>query len=158
MDKRSRARELAMQAACQLDVQGADGFEMLGRFFAENAEDETVRELAEKWTQGLWRTMAECDSLISAAAEKWELSRLNQVDRSILRLGTYQLKHCPDIPAKVTINEAIELAKKFSGESSPAFVNGVLDAIYRTLLKADFGKPASTSSEGLSREGTDKDA
>jgi len=133
MDKRSRARELVMQAACQLDVQGEDALEMFDRFFAENTDDQTVRKLAVKWIQGLWQAMAECDSLISAAAAKWELSRLSQVDRSILRLGTYQLKYCMDIPEKVIINEAIELAKKFSGESSPGFVNGVLDAIYRTL-------------------------
>jgi N utilization substance protein B len=141
MDKRTRARELVMQAACQLDVQGAAALQILGRFFAENSDDDTVRKLAEKWTQGLWQTMAECDGLITAAAAKWELSRLSQVDRSILRLGTYQLKYCSDIPAKVVINEAIELAKKFSGESSPGFVNGVLDAIYRTL-KAETGRDA----------------
>lgn len=133
MDKRSRARELVMQAACQLDVQGQGALEMLSRFFAENTDDAKVINLAEKWVKGLWETMAECDKLIVAAAAKWELARLNQVDRSILRLGTYQLKYCTDIPAKVIINEAIELAKKFSGESSPGFVNGVLDAIYRTL-------------------------
>ena len=130
-----------MQAACQLDVQGKDALQILGRFFAENSDDDTVRKLAEKWTQGLWQTMAECDGLITTAAAKWELSRLSQVDRSILRLGTYQLKYCSDIPAKVVINEAIELAKKFSGESSPGFVNGVLDAIYRTL-KAETGRDA----------------
>ncbi|MCX5632915.1 MAG: transcription antitermination factor NusB [Phycisphaerae bacterium] len=141
MDKRTRARELVMQAACQLDVQGADALQILGRFFAENSDDDTVRKLAEKWTQGLWKTMAECDGLITTAAAKWELSRLSQVDRSILRLGTYQLKYCDDIPAKVVINEAIELAKKYSGESSPGFVNGVLDAIYRTL-KAETGRDA----------------
>ncbi|MGB8227042.1 MAG: transcription antitermination factor NusB [Sedimentisphaerales bacterium] len=141
MDKRSRARELVMQAACQLDVQGADALQILGRFFAENSDDDTVRKLAEKWTQGLWKTMTECDGLITAAAAKWELSRLSQVDRSILRLGTYQLKYCDDIPAKVAINEAIELAKKYSGESSPGFVNGVLDAIYRTL-KTETGRDA----------------
>ena len=131
MDRRTRARELAMQAACLLDVQGADGLEVLSRFFKENADDDIVRQLADKWTKGLWEKMAECDSFISAAAAKWEMSRLNQVDRSILRLGTYQLKYCDDIPAKVVINEAIELAKKFSAESSPGFVNGVLDAIYK---------------------------
>ncbi len=133
MDRRTKARELAMQAACLLDVQGADGLEVLSRFFKENAEDDIVRQLADKWTKGLWEKMAECDSFISAAAAKWEMSRLNQVDRSILRLGTYQLKYCDDIPAKVVINEAIELAKKFSAESSPGFVNGVLDAIYRKI-------------------------
>jgi N utilization substance protein B len=141
MDKRSRARELAMQAMCQLDVQGAGALEMLSRFFTENADDDTVRKLAENWTRGAWETIKECDGLICAAAAKWELSRLNQVDRSILRLGTYQLKYCSDIPAKVAINEAIELAKKFSAESSPGFVNGVLDAICRKL-KAETSKDA----------------
>jgi len=64
---------------------------------------------------------------------KWELSRLSQVDRCILRLGAYQLKFCPDMPAKVAINEAIELAKKFSSETSSGFVNGVLDAILKKV-------------------------
>ena len=122
-----------MQAACLLDVQGAAGLDVLNRFFRENAEDDMVRQLADKWTRGLWEKFAECDVFVSAAAAKWEMSRLNQVDRSILRLGTYQLKYCDDIPAKVVINEAIELAKKYSGESSPGFVNGVLDAIYKKI-------------------------
>jgi N utilization substance protein B len=63
------------------------------------------------------------------------MSRLSQVDRSILRLSTYQLKFCDDIPDKVVINEAIELAKKYSGAQSPKFVNGVLDAIMRRLME-----------------------
>ncbi|MFA6176197.1 MAG: transcription antitermination factor NusB [Phycisphaerae bacterium] len=137
MDRRTKARELAMQAACLLDVQGAAGLDVLNRFFKENAEDDMVRQLADKWTRGLWGKFAECDAFVSAAAAKWEMSRLNQVDRSILRLGTYQLKYCDDIPAKVVINEAIELAKKYSGESSPGFVNGVLDAIYRKIKNTE---------------------
>jgi len=132
-DKRTIARELAMQAVCQLDVQGNAALDILGRFFAENSDDLDIRNLAEKWAKGVWETMAECDALITVAAIKWELSRLNQVDRSILRLGAYQLKYCPDIPEKVVINEAIELAKKYSSESSPAFVNGVMDAILKKL-------------------------
>jgi N utilization substance protein B len=132
-DRRTRARELAMQALCQMDIQGDAALDMLGIFFSENTDDPAIREMADKWSKGTWKVIAECDSLITVAAVKWELSRLNQVDRSILRLGAYQLKYCPDIPAKVVINEAIELAKKFSAESSPGFVNGVLDAIYRKL-------------------------
>ncbi len=132
-DRRTRARELAMQALCQMDIQGDAALDMLGIFFAENTDDPQVRELADKWSKDAWKVVKDCDSLITVAAVKWELSRLNQVDRSILRLGAYQLKYCPDIPAKVVINEAIELAKKFSAESSPGFVNGVLDAIYRKL-------------------------
>ncbi|MEN6385183.1 MAG: transcription antitermination factor NusB [Phycisphaerales bacterium] len=140
-DRRTRARELAMQAICQMDVQGQAALEMLGRFFAENAPDDSeVRKLAETWAKGVWGNMAECDALISAAAVKWELSRLNQVDRSILRLGAYQLRFCPDIPEKVVINEAIEMAKKYSAESSPAFVNGVMDAIFKKIRMESTGK------------------
>ena len=64
-----------------------------------------------------------------------KLSRLSMVDRSILRLGVYQILYCPDIPDKVSINEAIELAKKYSGVQSPRFVNGVLDAILKNKRK-----------------------
>jgi len=132
-DRRTRARELAMQAICQMDIQGDAALAMLDRFFTENSDDPETRKLAQKWSKGVWDSMAECDNLITVAAVKWELARLNQVDRSILRLGAYQLKHCPDIPEKVVINEAIELAKKYSAESSPAFVNGVMDAIFKKL-------------------------
>ena len=131
MDKRTRARELALQAICQMDVQGEDVLGGLGRFFRQNSDNELVLALAEEWSRGAWEHISECDELIAAAAVKWELSRLSQVDRCILRLGAYQLKFCPDMPAKVAINEAIELAKKFSSETSSGFVNGVLDAILK---------------------------
>ena len=133
MDKRTRARELALQAICQMDVQGEDVLGGLGRFFRQNSDNELVLALAEEWSRGAWEHISECDELIAAAAVKWELSRLSQVDRCILRLGAYQLKFCPDMPAKVAINEAIELAKKFSSETSSGFVNGVLDAILKKV-------------------------
>ena len=135
MDKRTIARELAMQAVYQLDIQGKDALDMSGKFFAENSSDGLVLKLATSWTRGVWQNLQQCNDLISQAAVKWELSRLSQVDKSILQLSTYQLAFCPDIPAKVVINEAIEMAKKFSTESSSGFVNGVLDAIRKTLEK-----------------------
>ena len=110
MDKRTRARELAMQGLYQLDVQGPDLLEQLTEFFIENDPDDLV-----------------------ASIIKWQLSRLSAVDKSILRLAVYQLKFCPDIPPRVVINEAIELAKKFSTAQSSAFVNGVLDAVLKKL-------------------------
>lgn len=131
MDRRTKARELAIQAICQLDVQGADVLPLLPRFFRENSDEEQVIQLAEQWTQGAWERWRQCEEEITAAAEKWNLMRLSLVDRSILRLGVYQLLFCPDIPEKVAINEAIELAKKYGGVQSPRFVNGVLDAVYR---------------------------
>lgn len=132
MDKRTQARELSMQALHQLDVQG-DILDELELFFRENTDCDTVYELAQSWSRGTWEHLGECDELIKAAALKWEMSRLSQVDRSILRLSAYQMKFCPDIPGKVVINEAIEMAKKYSGEQSSKFVNGVLDAILRKL-------------------------
>jgi N utilization substance protein B len=78
--------------------------------------------------------LAQCDELIVASTIKWQFHRLSPVDKSILRLSVYQLKFCTDIPPRVVINEAIELAKKFSTDKSPAFVNGVLDAVLRKII------------------------
>ena len=134
IDKRTRARELGIQALYQLDVQGPELLERLrGGFFTVSEPDERVRRLAWEWTSGTWAHLAECDELIVGATIRWQFSRLSPVDKSILRLATYQLKCCPDIPPKVVINEAIELAKKFSTEKSGPFVNGVLDAVLRKL-------------------------
>ncbi len=133
MDRRTRARELTMQALYQLDIQGPDLFELLDRFFTEADEDDFVRKLASDWTKGTWENLEQCDEPIITSTIKWQFTRLSPVDKSILRLSVYQLKFCPDIPPKVVINEAIELAKKFSTDKSPAFVNGVLDAILKKL-------------------------
>ena len=123
-----------MQALFQLDVQGPSLLPDLDDFFRENAPDELpVRTLASDWTRGAWANLPACDELITAAAIKWKLSRLSQVDKSILRLSVYHLKFCGDIPPKVTINEAIELAKKFGTDKSPSFVNGVLDGVLRKM-------------------------
>ena len=134
MDRRTKARELVMQGLYQLDVQGDDLAERLNKFFKENSSDEFVCKLACEWTKGAWENLKQCDELIAESTIKWNLSRLCPVDRSILRLAVYQFKFCPDIPPKVVINEAIELAKKFSTAQSPGFVNGVLDAVLKKGL------------------------
>lgn len=120
-----------MQALYQLDVQGPDVLELLGTFFLEEENDEFVRKLASDWMRGTWQNIRQCDELITGSTIKWEFTRLSPVDKSILRLAVYQLRFCPDIPPKVVINEAIELAKKFSTDKSPGFVNGVLDAVLK---------------------------
>ncbi len=127
------ARELAMQALYQLDVQGDDLLPNLERFVRENSHDELVNKLANQWIRGCWENLRDCDEFIKKAAIKWQISRLSMVDKAILRLGAYQLKYCDDMPGKVIINEAIELAKKFSTQQSPGFVNGVLDAILKQI-------------------------
>jgi transcription antitermination factor NusB len=134
VDKRTRARELAIQGLYQLDIQGSDLLPHLADFFVENDPDISVRKLASEWTKGTWENLALCDELVAASTIKWQLSRLSAVDKSILRLAVYQLKFCPDIPPRVVINEAIELAKKFSTDKSSAFVNGVLDAVLKKII------------------------
>jgi transcription antitermination factor NusB len=140
MDRRTKARELSMQALYQLDVQGSDTLDFLNPFFMEADTDELVRKLAYEWTKGVWENSRQCDELISDATIKWQLTRLSLVDKSILRLAVYQLKFCSDIPPKVVINEAIELAKKYSTDKSPGFVNGVLDAVLKKLSPVNQNK------------------
>ncbi len=137
MDRRTRARELTMQALYQLDAQGPDVLEHLGPFFREADPDDFVRNLALDWSKGTWENLEQCDELITSSTIKWQFARLSPVDKSILRLAVYQLKFCTDIPPKVVINEAIELAKKYSTDKSPGFVNGVLDAILKKIVPRD---------------------
>jgi len=133
-DRRTLARELAMQALYQLDVQGTDLLIRLQwEFLGEIDCDDFVRKLAFDWIKGTWDNLNTCDELISPAIIRWQFSRLSPVDKSILRLSVYQLKFCSSIPPKVVINEAIELAKKFSSDKSPGFVNGVLDAVLKRM-------------------------
>jgi transcription antitermination factor NusB len=137
MDKRTRAREMTLQALYQLDVRGDEAFETLDGFFREEPGDDYIRHLAAEWTNGTWKNIQQCDAIITASTLKWDLARLACVDRSILRLSVYQLKFCPDIPPKVVINEAVELAKKFGTDKSPVFINGVLDAVMKKLIPSE---------------------
>lgn len=135
MDKRSRAREITMQVLYQLDAQGNEFLDQLDIFVRGESDDAVVRELAERWSKEAWSNMSVCDDSIKKAATKWDMARMSAVDRSILRLGAYQMKFCRDIPGKVIINEAIEIAKKYSGSQSPRFINGVLDAVFGNVRK-----------------------
>jgi transcription antitermination factor NusB len=135
-----------MQLLYQLDIQGTEGLGPLDKFFTEADADDSVRKLACEWMKGAWENLQQCDEFIIASTLKWQFGRLSPVDKSILRLSVYQLKFCPDIPPKVVINEAIELAKKFSSEKAPSFVNGVLDAILKKLASRQSNHDSLTTS------------
>jgi len=128
--KRTKARERAVQALYQLDVAASDLDEALARFWRsfEPVERE-VREQAEELVRGVAAHRHAIDEAIEAASANWRLDRMAKVDRNVLRLAVHELLHRPDVPVKVVINEAIELGKKYGSESSGAFVNGVLDRI-----------------------------
>lgn len=140
MDKRTRARELTIQALYELDVQGDEALGHLQEFLISQEMDDSIRRTATKWIKGAWTDCQAVDERIGKASARWSLSRLSPVDKSILRMSVYHLRHVSDIPPKVVINEALELAKKFSTAKSPAFVNGVLDAVLRNISSGEKGE------------------
>lgn len=137
-DQRSRAREAALQMLYQWEIGRGDLEETLTAYWdvAGGAPSETVRELATTLARGTARHLDELDALIVDASAHWRLPRMAVVDRLILRLAAYELRHTPDTPPKVAINEALELARRFSTDDAVKFVNGVLDAIRKRLVEA----------------------
>jgi len=130
---RREARELALQALYQLDVTGEEDVSVGAHFGGSPEAIAFARELID----GVRSERDRIDELIAAASQHWRLPRLSRVDLSLLRLSTYELLACPDIPASVTIDEAIEIARRFGSEDSAAFVNGVLDAIATSVGAKD---------------------
>ena len=129
MGSRRKAREKALQILFQLDFRD-DGIEKICKeFWDENRAGGKVREFAEKLARGTHANLDTIDRLIGSTAEHWSVKRLASVDRAILRWATYELLYIPDIPPKVTINEAVEIAKTFGTEESSGFINGILDKI-----------------------------
>ena len=130
MGSRTRARECALQALYQVDTSAGDPREALRAILShfEEADEETA-SFAEQLVRGVQSERSAIDELIQRSSTHWKLERMARVDRNILRLAVYELLRRGDVPVRVTLNEAIELGKKFGSEESSAFVNGVLDRI-----------------------------
>lgn len=135
---KSLARERALQFLYQHDVTGAFGDATISRFQESFHNDERLPNYFHQLVYGIKSHLAELDAYIARFSEHWRLERMAFIDRNILRLAIFELLHSPQVPPKVAINEAIELAKKFGGEESGAFVNGILDRVW----VARFGKDA----------------
>lgn len=129
MKKRTRARELALQFLYQLDLRGDALYAEAREFVAAEERDAETTRFALRLVQGTFENKAGIDQMIQGVAQNWNISRMAVVDRNVLRLATYELVHCPDVPPKVAINEAIELGKRYSTQNSGAFINGILDKI-----------------------------
>jgi len=130
--KRTRARELALQFLYQLDLRGNDILDEARGFFREVAEkqdDRSTRDFALQLVQGVAKHREDLDRVIRDVATNWEITRMAVIDRNVLRMAAFELFHCPDVPPKVAINEAIELGKRYSTQNSGAFINGILDKI-----------------------------
>ncbi len=133
MGARRKGREIAVQILYQADVAGVPLTEAFSTYEGYFKPSKRAMEFAKELVNGVAEKQKEIDTWIERFSKHWKLSRMSAIDRNILRLATYELLYRPDIPPKVSINEAVELAKAFGSEESAAFVNGILDAIYRHL-------------------------
>lgn len=130
MGSRTKARECALQALYQLDSGGGDARQAVRGVLAHFEEaDASTERFADELVRGVQSERAQIDAIIQASSTHWKLDRMARVDRNILRLAVYELLRRADVPVRVTLNEAVELGKKFGSEESSAFVNGVLDRI-----------------------------
>lgn len=133
MGVRHIGRELALKALYRIDICGGASGEDLAVFFSNFPCDERSRQFAERLIEGVRRNERELDSYIAGALEHWSVRRLSRIDHNILRLAVFELINLEDVPTRVTIDEAIELAKTYGDQESGRFVNGVLDQIAERL-------------------------
>jgi transcription antitermination protein NusB len=140
MKKRTRARELALQFLYQFDLRGAEFREEARAFIHGEDGDKGTRDFALELVEGTAEHLEEINELIGQVAQNWDIERMAVIDRNVLRMATFELLHCPDIPPKVSINEAIELGKRYSTQNSGGFINGVLDKIKDRAAPAESPK------------------
>jgi len=134
MGKRRRSRELAIKVLFHLEFSKDDPAEAFDLICNDFGASEEVKPFSKELVLGVCAYLKELDGLIGETSENWRLERIAKVDHSILRLAVYELLHRDDIPPKVSINEAVDLGKKFGTEESGGFINGILDKIYGALI------------------------
>ncbi len=128
---RRRARERALQFLFGLEFTHYDWYEVVDDFWDTRPSKPAVKQYARHLIEGVEENLPDLDEEISKALENWSVERVGRVERSILRIALYEMRHEKDVPTAVAINEAIELAKSFGTDEAPRFVNGVLDRLRR---------------------------
>ena len=141
MRKRTQARECVLKILYQVDMAQCSLDEAILSFWEGHPTPPEVQEFAERLIRGTQEHLAEIDQKIIQYTENWQLNRMAAVDRNILRFAVYELLYLDEIPPKVTINEAVNIAKKYSQDDAGKFVNGILDKINHTEVH----KPDSTA-------------
>ena len=150
MRRRTKARELAVQYLYQLDLRSGENTEDLDEFLELEPTEPEVQNFAKRLAIGTHDHREETDLCLKNVAQNWDLNRMATIDRNVLRMAVFELLFCPDIPPKVTINEAIEIGKKFSTANSGAFINGILDRVRldrleKTEPEAEIGEAESSA-------------
>ena len=131
MRLRSKARAVALSLLYQIEISKVDFHQALQDYSENYPQKQEVTDFFSLLVEGVITNMSSIDALIKKHVKNWEIKRMAVVDRNILRMGCFELLFSEDIPPKVAINEAIELAKRFGDVDSPRFVNGILDKIYK---------------------------
>jgi N utilization substance protein B len=135
MGTRRQARELAMQALFYMDMQNEASLQMLRHFCEIFRPSKKSEPFFLELVNGVLAAKVEIDVLIERFSKNWKIKRMSCVDRNVMRIAVYELLYCQDIPPKVSINEAVDVGKKFGTEESGAFINGVMDSIRAALEK-----------------------
>jgi N utilization substance protein B len=135
LGKRRRSREFALQVLYQLEITKQDALRTLAQFQEHFSEGVERDDFVERLVLGVSEHRKEIDRLIERYSENWRLDRMNTIDRNILRMATFELLYCEDIPPKVTLNEAIDLGKRYGTDESGSFINGILDRIQNEVIR-----------------------
>jgi N utilization substance protein B len=151
MGNRHKSREFALQILYAVDVSGNEAAHVRDFFWESLTAPDEVRVFADELVDGVLRDMGRIDRIITHFSEHWTMDRMTAVDRNILRMAVFELLSVEGIPHSVTINEAVEIGKKFGSEDSGAFVNGILDHVAKDGAGIDAALlgPAPAIREGL---------
>jgi len=144
MGTRRQARELAMQALFYMDMQNNASLQMLDSFCDNFRPPKKAHPFFLTLVNGVLETISEIDILIERFSKNWKINRMSGVDRNVMRIAVYEMLYCEDIPPKVSINEAVDVGKKFGTEESGAFINGIMDSIRDALDKEGMLKKITT--------------
>ena len=137
MGTRRRARELAMQALFYMDMNDEHSEELLDRFCQNFSPSHRTMSFLLKIVNGVLGARSEIDVLIERFSQNWKIQRMSLVDRNVMRIAVYELLYCEDIPPKVSINEAVDVGKKYGSEESGAFINGIIDSVRMAMERGE---------------------
>lgn len=137
MGIRRKGREAAFQLIYQVDLSESPLDNSVDDFWVQMGVNHAARDFAIQLVDGVTQNLEKIDSIISLHSHHWKMHRMNSVDRSVLRVGVFELIFCPDTPIKVIINEAIEIGKKYGTEESGSFINGILDKISKEVREGE---------------------
>ncbi len=135
MRRRRKSRECALQVLFQLNITKQEAIAALSQFQEHFSFNEVTDEFTKRLVVGVLEHCQEIDRLIERYSENWRLDRINIIERNILRIALFELLYCEEIPPKVTMNEAIDLGKRYGSEDSGGFINGILDRIQNEVIK-----------------------